>query len=470
MHHAHRPPHPRPGAIARAIVRAIVIALFLPGAAAAQSAHRGPVDSTSRPDTAPSVEAAAPAAAQPSLDSVTIHGEVRVRGEADRPGSGVRSDAFALLRTRLGVRARVGGNVRLMAELQDSRAFGEEASTTDGSANALDMHQGWLELYGRYAFSDLALRVGRQEIVLGNERLMGAVGWSNTGRSFDGARVDVRRAGATDGWRGMAFAATVQERGRRHGTLAPGVTSEADHLLAGIFATDGAIEGMVVHDRAARYRSWADVDRTTGYVRFRTAPMPMLGGVHLDLEGSYQIGDQVPLLADGTLGGPQDVRAWFAGGRLVRPGSGRVPTLTLGADWLSGDDDPADGTYRAFNTLYATNHKWYGFMDLFLDPAANTRDRGLVDAVLGASLPVSPIATLRADVHGFWTAADGPGPGGERWLGWELDLTMPVRVNATSGLELGYSLFTPGPAGEAVGLGGDGNLRHWGYVQMRVGF
>ena len=64
------------------------------------------------------------------------------------------------------------------------------------------------------------------------------------------------------------------------------------------------------------------------------------------------------MLADGTLAPELDVRAWFGGARLVRQGSGRVPTLTVGADWLSGDDDPADATYRAFNTLYATNHKW----------------------------------------------------------------------------------------------------------------
>lgn len=404
---------------------------------------------------------------QTSLDSVDVHGEVRIRGEAERPGSGVRSDAFTLLRTRLGITTRVGGNARVMAELQDSRAFGEEASTTDASANALDLHQAWLELGGQWAATNLTLRAGRQEIALGNERLVGAVGWSNTGRSFDGARVDIGRADATDGWRGMAFAATVQERGRRYGTLPADVASEADHLLGGLFATDGRVEGLVVHDRAANYRTFADVDRTTGYVRFRT---PAVGGVHLDLEGAYQIGDQAPLGADGTRGPDQNVRAWFAGGRLVRQGSGRVPTFTVGADWLSGDDDPTDGTYRAFNTLYATNHKWYGFMDLFLDPAANTRDRGLVDAILGASLPVTPIATLRADAHGFWTAANGPGPGGDRWLGWEIDLTMPVKVNATSGFELGYSLFTPGPAGEAVGFGNDGNMRHWGYAQMRVAF
>ncbi|HEY0969406.1 MAG TPA: alginate export family protein [Gemmatimonadales bacterium] len=468
MHHTHHPrpralPGALPGAIAGTIAAGMIAAgmlalgLALPAIAAAQPSAQGPVaDSTPKP-----------AAAQPALDSVTFQGEVRVRGEADRPGSGVRSDAFTLLRTRVGLTARAGGNARVMVQLQDSRAFGEEESTTDASADAIDLHQAWLELSGRWAASTVALRAGRQEIALGNERLIGAVGWSNTGRSFDGARVDIRRASAPEGWSAMAFAATMRERGRRHGTLPDDVASAPDHLFGGIFATDGNVEGLVVHDRAGRFRTFADVDRTTGYVRFRT---PAVGRVHFDLEGAYQLGDQIPVAADGTLGAQQDVRAWFAGGRVVRQGSGLVPTMSLGADWLSGDDDPADATYRAFNTLYATNHKWYGFMDLFLDPAANTRDRGLVDAVLGASLPVSPIATLRADAHGFWTAADGPGPGGERWLGWELDLTMPVRVNAASGLELGYSLFVPGPAGEAVGLGGDGNARHWGYAQLRVAF
>jgi hypothetical protein len=170
------------------------------------------------------------------------------------------------------------------------------------------------------------------------------------------------------------------------------------------------------------------------------------------------------------------VGAWFAGARLTRAATAALPAaFTVGVDMLSGDDDPGDGSYGAFNTLYATNHKWYGSMDLFLDPAARTGDRGLVDVMAGTAVTLSPRATLRADVHHFRTAASGAvaattGAPVDRTLGWEADLTLPFQLSPAAGVELGYAVFRPGAGGESLGLGRDGSTRQWGYVQLRVGF
>lgn len=406
---------------------------------------------------------------QPVADSVvSFTGEVRTRGEYDRPGSGLGGDGFTMLRSRFGVRARLGDGARMFVQLQDSRMFGQQGSTTAGSADQLDLHQGYLELAGAWNERDLALRVGRQEIVVGNERLIGAANWTSTGRSFDGARVDLTPAGAA--WKATAFAATLAERGRRS---ALGGEARGDDKLLGVAVGRGGLEALLAHDRGVHFRSYDDVSRTTAYARYRTPKV--LGGVSLDLEGAYQLGDQRRATGVGTTTAAQDVRAWFAGVRLERAATDALPaSFNLGLDWLSGDDDPTDRSYGAFNTLYATNHKWYGSMDLFLDPSARTRERGLVDVMAGTAVRLSPRATLRADVHHFRTAARGqPLPGGaapDRALGWEADLTLPLQLTRTAGLELGYALFTPRAGGEAMGLGNDGSVRHWSYAQLRVGF
>src|SRR5690606_37712531 len=41
----------------------------------------------------------------------------------------------------------------------------------------------------------VAVRVGRQELVFGEQRLVGHVGWANAARSFDAGRVTVRASG-----------------------------------------------------------------------------------------------------------------------------------------------------------------------------------------------------------------------------------------------------------------------------------
>lgn len=429
---------------------------------------------------------AEPAVGQQPTDSaaasVAFTGEVRTRGEYDRPGSGVGGDGLTMLRTRFGARAHLGGGARMFVQLQDSRIFGQRGNTMSGSADQLDLHQGYLELAGRWEARDISLRAGRQEIVFGNERLVGAAGWTTTGRSFDGARVDLSPAGAA--WHATAFAATLAERGRRSPAAAAGAAPRGDESLAGVTFTRGRLEALVAHDRGVRFRAYDDVQRTTAYARYRAPAAP---GFTLDLEGAYQLGRQqmVPAAA----GAPrlaQYVGAWFASARLGRPATAELPAaFTVGVDWLSGDSNPNDGTYGAFNTLYATNHRWYGSMDLFLDPAARTGDRGLVDAMAGTALTLTPRATLRLDVHHFRTATGGgsilggvvapdgvasASPPMDRALGWEADVTLPLQLSQVAGVELGYALFRPGAGGESIGLGREGSLRNWGYAQLRVGF
>lgn len=396
---------------------------------------------------------------------LVFSGEVRARSEYDRPGSGVRGDGVTLLRSRIGADARLTDGARVFVQLQDSRVLGERG-TTSGTASQLDLHQGFLELDGTWNDQAVALRVGRQEIVIGNERLVGAVGWSNTGRTFDGARLEVSASDAT--WRATAFAITLSEHGRRAPTSVAGEAPRSDESLFGLAMTRGRGEALLVHDRGVKFRAFEDVRRTTAYARYRTAPTI---GLVLDVEGAYQFGAQQRVASGSSSGAlTQQIGAGFFGARLSRPADDAVPaTFTIGMDWLSGDDNSGDDRYGAFNTLYATNHKWYGTMDLLLDPNARTGDRGLLDMTAGAAVTISPRVALRADVHHLRTATQGR-TSMDRTLGWEGDLTMPMRLSAATTLELGYAMFNTQTGGTELTLGNTGALRHWGYLQLGVGF
>lgn len=408
-----------------------------------------------------------PVSAQPSRSdsAIVFSGEVRARGEYDRPGSGVSGDGVTLLRSRFAADARVADGARVFVQLQDSRVLGER-STTAGSAAQLDLHQAFLELTGTWEDRRLALRVGRQEIALGNERLIGAVGWSNTGRTFDGARVDLTSADAA--WRASAFAITLGENGRRAPKVVAGEPTRSDESLLGLTMSRGRLEALLVHDRGVRFRAFDEVRRTTGYARYRTAPT---AGIVLDVESAYQFGTQQRVVTgDPRTTRAQDISAWFLGARLNRPADDAVPAaFTVGVDWLSGDDNPADGDYSGFNTLYGTNHKWYGTIDLFLDPNARTGDRGLIDVMAGTVVTLSPRATLRADVHHLRAATAGVSAI-DRSLGWEGDVSVPVQLSKASSVEIGYSVFRTQSGFSDLGLGESGALRHWGYLQLGVRF
>jgi hypothetical protein len=132
---------------------------------------------------------------------------------------------------------------------------------------------------------------------------------------------------------------------------------------------------------------------------------------------------------------------------------------------LSGDARPHDARYSAFNTLYGSNHAFYGLMDVIGEPAATTHERGLVDVLGSGGVTMNGSVAVRAEAHRFSFTT-----GAQRDLGWELDLMMPIRVLPTSWLELGYSLFRAGREASNLGLGAQGSVRDWAFVQLRVAF
>src|SRR3989337_1540658 len=101
-------------------------------------------------------------------------------------------DNYVMNQTRLWADADVHEHLRVFIQLQDSRVFGAEG-TTVGFANAgnensiLDIHQGYFDVKKLFDLP-LTVRVGRQEIVWGDHRVIGNFVWSNYGRVFDGGR------------------------------------------------------------------------------------------------------------------------------------------------------------------------------------------------------------------------------------------------------------------------------------------
>jgi len=355
------------------------------------------------------------AAAQP----VTLSGEIRHRSELDDRDAGAVEAATPvhLLRTRLAADARPAPHVRAFVQVQDARRWGEERTTLDGDADQLDLHQAFFEL-DSLAGRPVAIRVGRQELSYGNQRLVGAVGWSNVGRSFDAARLR---------WTGPA---TVDVFAAQLATTAGEAPAQA---LVGAFAT--AVRGpltieaiALVDGDAGRIAEGPDAgarqrQRVTAGARIHGR----LGRIGLDAEAYGQGGARA-----GADGQPRDdIRAWLASIQLSAEAGPLV--LAVGATRLSGDADPADGVDRRFDTLFATNHKFYGAMDVFPRGTAGLDD-------LFASVTASPVAgwRLQATGHAFATAVDA---GGGRALGTELDLDASRAVAAGARLGLGASVF-----------------------------
>jgi len=417
--------------------------------------------------TAMVLAATAPGAQQVTASvPVTLSGEIRARSEWDRPGGTLAEDVFTYLRTRLGVRAAPADNLHLYFQLQDSRVYGASAGAATGNPNVTDLHQAYFDIVADWKARKVTTRVGRQEVAFGNERLIGQVGWSNTGRTFDAARVLLAPAGEAAPWSATLFVATVDEAGRRFGAPASGTGNVSDRGVIGTWFNHtlqgGMLEATLLYDAGAKYRSYTESNRVTFDTRFKSRAAAALG---FDAEVAWQGGSQRYTPSTGGSVG-QDVSAWMLAGRFGRMAApGRKTSVIIGADILSGDARQTDGEYNAFNTMYATNHQYYGFMDLFSDPAARTNDAGLADLFGSVSHQLTDRTTLRMDLHRFATQAGGAGE-----IGWEFDVIAPIKLTGGSALELGYTTFRASDAAPAISLGTANHVRHWGYLHLRAGF
>jgi hypothetical protein len=359
-------------------------------------------------------------------DEFEISAQIRQRFEMDgRDFNGDTGlDTYNLLRTRLGLTFQPADDLSAFIQIQDSRTFGEEENTlTDGSADNLDLHQAYFSVQKIF---DLPLdaKIGRMEVIYGPQRFMGAVGWHNIGRSFDGVIFKLKL---------QHFSVDVFNLKE----VEMGETGDnGDKNVFGAYADFDLIEDQTTQ----AFLIWQQLRPTEQLDRYTAGlyAKGMIGSFYHETEFAFQ---------GGTIN-DTDVAAYMFALNLGYKFAdvNFKPDVAFGVDYLSGDDDLADDSYKVFDTLYATNHKYYGYMDYFLNIPADTYGLGLMDIHGKLSTTLSKTLWLKAAYHFFsanqdYTLIDGST---EKSFGSEIDLTLIHKYNKHLSFTLGASFFMPG--------------------------
>ena len=316
------------------------------------------------------------------------------------------------LRTRFAV-SYDNDDYSTFVQLQDSRIFGTETNTLkDGTADALDVHQAYFKLKNLFGVP-LTAKVGRFEAAYGPQRLMGAVGWHNIGRSFDGVIFNL-----TNDFANVDFFNFKQVE-------ASTVNDNDDFNVRGAYAHLSLMDGHKTQAFAIQ-----DGDRMTfgGYGK------GVFAGVSYELEFAMQNGTESD---DVNYGGM--MYGLNAGYKIAGM------TLSAGVDFVSGDDTTTTDVNESFNTLYATNHKYYGYMDYFLNLPVHTGGLGLSD--IHVKMSGLKVAGHVVNVAYHMFNADQS----EDSFGNELDITLVKKYADNVKIVAGYSIFMPGKLKEENG-------------------
>jgi hypothetical protein len=414
-----------------------------------------------------------------SQENFKISGELRMRGEvrdnADFNSDRLDGTAKVLNRLRLGFLRQFDHGLMVFAQLQDSRIWGEEGSSLT-PLNAVDLHQAYLEI-DRVAGLPLLIRLGRQKLSFGSERLVGSYDWDNVGRAFDALNVQLGDdEQKLDLW-------LAQTRDHNAPTVARnqefgGAYFSSSRLLPTTF--DAYV--LVLHD-ARNFESVADPadpgdqdepkKTLTIYTIGARLGSPRAQRFHYDLEGAYQTGQR----------GFRDIRAY---GMALNAGYAWEqrwrPAIRAGYVFGSGDHDPNDENSGTFSNLFPDAHRHLGAMDY-----AGWSNISAVK--LGLTISPRENLSIGADSHWLsladkqdaWYRAGGFSigtpqefyrravPGAGKRLGNELDIYAAYIYREHLNLQLGLSKFFVGEfVKNTGGLRADDSI--FGYLSVAIKF
>jgi hypothetical protein len=402
-----------------------------------------------------------------AISTVDVSGEIRVRPEmkANSDFSDANDDEARFIgnRVRLNVKATISETVRAKVTVQDTRRWGEANQVSTGTeVQALDIYQAYFEV-DKIADAPVGVKVGRQTLVYGDQRLLGHLGWTDNARTHDAAKGII--------------------------TLGPAkidlfVAKEAESGLPTDESHDDDLMGVYIVIKPA---DWGSLDmyginwKTAASIDVDGVATPTAGKNIMTYGARAQInvadltvtGEFVMQSGDWANGVTQEATAYAA------KASYKLGPVTILAEYAagSGDDDLTDGVHKTFVFPFHTNHAHYGAMDFFSWGNMTDIHVGLAAgpfagvtvaadyhmlALMEASdnwLNVVGTGTFRAPVSGS-TATDA---------GAEIDVTIKWNAMENLKVQAGYSLFTPGDAAKERSNGNSDNAT-WGYFMTTFTF
>ena len=367
-----------------------------------------------------------------------VRAEIRARVEGFTGGGFAdNSDAYWMDRFRLNATVSPTESITFVVQVQDARAFDK---TTGSQVAPLRDTLALRMAYGEFGSAN-TVRIGRQELVFGEQRLLGNVNWLNTARTFDGARVTLKRSGLQFD----AFAASVV-------MIQPDAFDKSGYgnsLYGAYLSTTRIVPKQTLEPYffwrqspgiAAELGGIADLHQATTGVR-------MAGKLPTAIDYSTETAVQT-----GSVG-PDTVRAWASHwnvGKTIAAFSGR-PRFFGEYNYASGDANRTDGTRGTFDQLYPTGHDKYGLAD-------QVGWRNIHHARAGVEIKPSARWGMNGGYHSWWLASatdalysasgaavarSAAGTAG-RHVGQEVDMQAAYTYSPQLQIGVGYAYLIPG--------------------------
>lgn len=476
----------------------------------------------------------------------TLTGQLRTRTEYRNGLGTLRSKTsdpafFTSQRSRLTFNYK-SGRVILQAAMQDVRVWGQDASTiSNADGSRLGLHEGWAEIilankkdtsFKKPGVEYFAVKLGRQELVYDDVRLLGNLDWLQQARRHDAIVFKL----LDKGWQldaGFAFNQNT-DAFNYNGTYytpanVPAYVKDSRGLLvptpagfvpltngSGISSKTGSPSFLNPPSTNAMNQNYKSLQYLYAARTFKNTKLTYL--FLADHFGKYVLDSALtsnitgPGYVYGRKFNQKGVNSRITTGLLLNSPLNKSKSLsltagfyyqagkdrdgvdlsaytstlaatiakgkfsyTLGWDYVSGNDAfSTSTTNHRFDPLYGTPHKFWGYMDYFYvgtgSPAGGLSN--LYFKIKYGSKNKRFTATL--DYHYFSLAKDmkdGSGNAVDKYLGSEVDLVTSYALNNVVSLEWGFSVMAASESMQyAKGVTpGTANLTGtWSYLMINI--
>lgn len=402
---------------------------------------------------------------QSALAQFTLDGEFRPRTEY-RHGFGTliadSTDAGFAISTRL--RLNAGYTIdayEFYVSLQDVMVWGENRQLKpEDSNNSFTVFEAWAKIN---LAEGLSTKIGRQQLVYDDQRILGGVDWTQQARHHDALLVKYKK----DTFQADLSLAFNQDFNNTAGFQSVGTT----YNTTGFFSyktmqylylkhswTNLSASALLLNNGFQNFDANGDGDGISNLQTLGTHLNYKKGSFATMINAFLQMGERQNGLKVGgayLLGLDASYKAWDKIG------------LGIGAELISGNKTGTADKTEAFFPLYGTNHKFNGFMDYFY-VGNHANSVGLFDVHVSANFALGKSSGLMVKVLNF-NAAQAL-PSGGKSLGTELDLVFSQAFKGYA-LKIGYSqMFASDGLYELKGISESAaaDVQNWAWAMLVI--
>jgi len=370
---------------------------------------------------------------------------------------------------------------------QGSYSSGDARNPNPADDSPFNLYQGYVTL-GNLKQFPVTLKMGRQTLSYGDERLVGAADWDNLGRSFDAIKARYEGSfGWVDAFSSHPVLPNPQNfnEGNQYNFFS-GVYGSTRKLVpqfeAQLYFLADNVSSQSPSQSTSIARANSPRDIYTLGTRWQSLP-GQFGAWDFNGEFAGQFGNfQYPSGTPGVVNGQRlnqlaystHIEAGYSFKELSLK-----PRLAVGFNYGSGDDTASDQTHGTFVNLYPTNHKFYGGMDFW-------SWQNMLNPYTALTVTPAKNLSLTLTYNLFWLATTSDffyqANGGARTTGGygiqsqngsfggqEIDLIASYAVKNYLKLQAGFGhYFTGDYVNQAMGKVGGAHDSNWFYAQVSL--